>query len=344
MPPTAIHLNGSINLSDAETVLREVSKRLPTGLRRVPDGETGDRGNWILFQLDKFQATPGLEPANDPSADSYQTLPKVRLTDGADPGTIEWPDLGYANAYLASFEIFSRLQRDGVLSPDLRYQVQYPTPLASINSWVVPEHQAALEDSYRAALFADLRRLLAELPSDHVAVQWDVAVEFAVLEQQRFASRGTLDFDSLAARLADCVNQVPAEVPVGMHLCYGDFQHQHFAQPKSLAEQVRMLNTVTEQVNRAPDWCSFTVPQDRGDADYFAPLAELRADPRTELYFGLVPYHPKQQEPGVTDSQVRLIDQHLGGRPWGVSTECGMGRVPTEEVPTLLDLHRQLIS
>jgi hypothetical protein len=43
---------------------------------------------------------------------------------------------------------------------------------------------------------------------------------------------------------------------------------------------------------------------------------------------------------------VRLIDAALaaspaGPRPWGISTECGMGRA---EMPALLDLHRLIVA
>ena len=54
MPPTHAHFNGSVNLADTESVMREIAARVPSALRRVPDGETGDRGNWIYFQLQKF--------------------------------------------------------------------------------------------------------------------------------------------------------------------------------------------------------------------------------------------------------------------------------------------------
>ena len=54
MPADHVHFNGSVNLGDAESVMREIASRVPSGLRRIPDGETGDRGNWIFFQLQKF--------------------------------------------------------------------------------------------------------------------------------------------------------------------------------------------------------------------------------------------------------------------------------------------------
>ena len=74
-------------------------------------------------------------------------------------------------------------------------------------------------------------------------MQWDVAVEFGVLEET-FAPGGAQAFDAIIAGLARCVDLVPAEVPVGLHLCYGDYGHQHFKQPESPALQVRVLDAV----------------------------------------------------------------------------------------------------
>jgi methionine synthase II (cobalamin-independent) len=228
----------------------------------------------------------------------------------------------------------------------VRFQVQYPTPLASIGAYVVPEQQQALLPSYERAMFADLDRLLAAIPYDQVAVQWDVAVEFGVLENA-FGPGGDQAFDTIIAALARCVDQVPAEIPVGMHLCYGDYGHAHFTQPESLALQVRVVNAVTAAAHRPVSFVSFTVPQYQRDRGYFAPLANLAAGPATELNFALVPYHPADQADGTTREQARLIDEALAagpaaGRDWGICTECGMGRTARDEIPALLDLHRQL--
>jgi len=230
----------------------------------------------------------------------------------------------------------------------VRFQVEYPTPLASIGAYIVPEQQQVLLGSYEQAMFADLARLLAAVPHDQVAVQWDVAVEFAILEEA-FAPGGAQAFDAIVAGLVRCVDQVPAEVPVGLHLCYGDYGHEHFKQPQSLALQVRVVDAVTAAAGRAVSFVSFTVPQYQRQESYFAPLAGLATGPGTELNFALVPYHPADQEPGTTADQVRLIDAALaaspgGPRKWGICTECGMGRVDREDIPVLLDLHRQIIA
>ena len=350
MPADHAHFNGSVNLDDAESVMREIASLVPSGLRRIPDGETGDRGNWIFFQFQKFAQLPWLVPARPPGAPEgdYEQVPLLRLADGADPAQVSWPDLGYADAYLGSYQVFAALRQQGAIPAGVRFQVEYPTPMASISAYIVPEQQQALLDSYQRAMFADLGRLLAAVPADEVAVQWDVAVEFGTLEGA-FAPGGAQAFDAIIAALARCVDQVPAGVPVGLHLCYGDYGHQHFMQPESLALQVRVLNAVTAAAGRPVSFVSFTVPQDQREESYFAPLTGLAADPVTELNFALVPYHPAEQAPGTTGDQVRLIDAALavspgGSRDWGICTECGMGRVSREDIPALLDLHRQIVA
>ncbi len=350
MPPDHVHFNGSVNLADAGSVMREIVARVPSGLRRIPDGETGDRGNWIFFQMQKFLQSPLLVPVRplDAADGDYEQLPQLRLADGVDPAQMRWPDLGYAEAYLGSYETFAALREEGMIPGGVRFQVEYPTPLASIGGYIVPEQQQALLGSYERAMFADLDRLLAAIPPGEVAVQWDVAVEFGVLEES-FAPGGAQAFDAIIAGLVRCVDAVPAEAPAGLHLCYGDYGHQHFKQPESLALQVRVLNAVTAAAGRTVSFVSFTVPQYQREESYFAPLAGLAAGPGTELNFALVPYHPADQAPGTTGDQVRLIDAALaaspgGRRAWGICTECGMGRAGREEIPGLLDLHREIVA
>jgi hypothetical protein len=349
MPPTGVHFNGSVNLADTETVMREIAARVPSGVRRIPDGETGPRQQWIFFQLEKFWQSPGLEQAGvkDSPAEDYKQMPKVRLADDVEPDQVEWPNLGYADAYLDSYATFARLREEGVIPAGVRFQMQYPTPLASINAWVIPEDQDRLEPSYERALLADLDRLLAALPHDQVAVQWDVAVEFAILEGG-FEGTQSQGLDNIVERLARYVEHVPDAVPVGLHLCYGDYQHRHFKQPESLDLQVRVSSQIVSQAERTVNWLTFTVPQNRRDESFFQPLAELRVPAETEIYLALVPYHPAEQEPGTTDEQVRLVDSYLvqsaGKAEWGICTECGMARAEREEVPVLLDLHREILA
>src|SRR5215213_11904586 len=110
MPPSSVHFNGSVNLPDTETVMREISARIPDGVTRMTDGETGDRNYWILFQIQKFAQMPEFErvaavQAYETSADAPDMV-QFRLAEGRSADTIAWPNLGYADAYASSFEVF----------------------------------------------------------------------------------------------------------------------------------------------------------------------------------------------------------------------------------------------
>jgi hypothetical protein len=193
MPPASVHFNGGVNLADTDTVLREIASRVATGVHRIPDGETGDRQHLITFQIEKFWQTRGIERASaQDQTQGYRPRPKVRLAASADPSRLQWPNLGYADAYSNSFESFRRMRDAGTIGGDVRFQVQYPTPLAAINAWFVAEDQPQVEPSYERALFSDLQSLLARLPHADIAVQWDVAVEIAILESAFEAAPGEL--------------------------------------------------------------------------------------------------------------------------------------------------------
>lgn len=350
MPPSSVHFNGSVNLPDAETVMREISSRIPTGVRRMTDGETGDRSYWISFQTRKFEQMPEFEMVV--SGRTYETssdapeMPQLRLAEGASAETIDWPNLGYADEYTKSFATFDELQEQGTIPAGVRMQMQYPTPLASIAGTIVPHDLPAVAPVYEEALLADLDALLERLPHGRVAVQWDIAVELGALEG---AMGVAMSMEQIAPGIVRCLERVPDDVPVGLHLCYGDYGHQHFKQPESLQMQVDLLNAVTSGTRRRLAFVSFTVPQDRDDSEYFEPLGALKRGSDTELNFALVPYRPADQAPGTTDRQIERIDAALvasgeGAREWGLCTECGMGRVDATDVPELLDLHSKILS
>jgi hypothetical protein len=110
-----------------------------------------------------------------------------------------------------------------------------------------------------------------------------------------------------------------------------------------LALQVQVVTAVDGTAHRPVDWYAFTVPQYQREPAFFAPLRELRPREGTEVYFGLVPYHPDEQAPGTTEEQVRLIDEYLAAGEWGICTECGMARAEREEIPVLLDQHSEIL-
>ena len=82
-----VHLVGSVPLGSAEDVFRRAAEALGDRLRRIPDGETGPRSDWILWQYPVFSSLPQFE-VGPPGDGTYRTLPKLRLRAGESAGSV----------------------------------------------------------------------------------------------------------------------------------------------------------------------------------------------------------------------------------------------------------------
>jgi ubiquinone/menaquinone biosynthesis C-methylase UbiE len=331
--PVGVHLVGSIPLGSAEEVFRSVAGAIGDRIRRLPDGETGARSDWIVWQYPLFSSRPQFE-MGQPGASSYRALPQLRLRTGTDASGLAFEELGYASAAIASYATFARLKRDGAIPPACRFLVSLPTPLAPVSAFVALEDQADLEPVYEAQMRAEVERILAAIPADQLAIQWDARYEFAMLE-----GAIAVWFDDVEAgvveRLLGLGGLVPAGVELGYHLCYGDDEHGHFAEPEDARKLVAVANALAE-LERPLDWIHLPVPAERGDDAYFAPLAELRLPAETELYLGLI----HAGDTGGSRRRIAAAREHVQG--FGIATECGWGRGGAAAVAGLLELHREL--
>ncbi len=335
-----IHLVGSVPLSSAEEVFRTASGILGGRLRRIPDGETGVRSHWIGWQYAVFQSHPAFERLPlDPIEETLPAEMRSRhfaLRPGAPPELLTFENLGYADAALNSYAAFARLKGQGLISAHCRFQVSLPTPLAPVANFVVLPEQAAVLPAYQARLLAEVAAIVAAIPRDQLAIQWDVAVEFGVLEG--VWSIGFTDARATMLRwLVELGQHLPSDVELGYHLCYGDMGHKHFKEPEDTATLAEVANTISAGVRRPIDWIHMPVPRKRSDAAYFAPLATLQLHPETELYLGLVHYSD-----GVEGTRRRITAARRVVPHFGVATECGMARRSRETVVELLRTHNAI--
>jgi len=330
-----VHLVGSVPLASPETVFRTVAAAVGDRVRRLPDGETGPRADWIVWQLPVFTAHPLLEVV-PPDPKSWRPLARVCVAEHARIEDVAFGPLGYAEAAIASYRVFARLKRDGVVPAGCRFQVSLPTPLAPVCAFVVPDDQPRLEPAYEARLLAELRAILDEVPHDQLAVQWDTNFEIGMLEGV-FPTWFADAKGSILERLLRLARQVPADVELGYHLCYGDVGHRHFTEPADAGKLVDVANALAASLGRPLHWLHLPVPRERVDDAYYAPLAELRLRPETELYLGLA-HHTD----GVDGGARRIAVAQRHAPPFGVATECGWGRRAPASIPALLEIHRAL--
>jgi hypothetical protein len=335
--PRGAHLVGSVPLEDSAAVFRAASSVLGNQLRRIPDGETGDRTNWIGWQFLVMSRNPSLEALpSDP--EHYAALPQYKVRDGVSAGDIHFENLGYADAAIASFAIFSSLKQEGAIPADVKFMVSLPTPLAPVATFVALDSQASVEPAYETRMLEELAQICATIPNDQLAVQWDIAVEFGVLEGV-WPVHFTNVSDGIVERIVRVSNKVPTGVELGYHLCYGDAGHEHFKQPEDASKLVDIANSVSLRVQRLIQWVHLPVPIDRVDDAYYAPLQQLRLHPETELYLGLV-----HLADGVAGGRRRIEAAKRFAPKFGIATECGFGRRPPETVQELLEIHAELAS
>jgi hypothetical protein len=323
-----------VPLANAEEVFRTASAILGDRLRRIPDGETGERGNWVGWQFPVLARHPAFETVPHPT-DAGLPSRQVKLREDA-ARELTFGELGYAAAAQASYATFSSLKQAGVVPARCRFQVSLPTPLAPVTLFVTPEDQGAVEPPYEARLLAELAEITAAIPHDELAIQWDVAVEIALWEGV-WPAYFTDIRPGIIERLVRLGNLVPVDVELGYHLCYGDAGHRHFKQPADTANLVHVANTLTTTVGRPINWIHMPVPRDRTDNAYFAPLRNLTPPSEMEIYLGLV--HFTDSAAGARE-RIRAAQQAIRG--FGVATECGLGRRPPETVPDLLRLHAEV--
>jgi SAM-dependent methyltransferase len=332
--PAGIHLVGSVPLNSAEDVFRIVAATVGDRLRRMPDGETGPRSDWILWQYPVFSSRPQFE-VGPPGEDAYRTLPKLRLRSGETAAHLTFGNLGYAESAIASYRSFAALKRDGVIPPHCRFQLCLPTPLAPVSAFVAPEHRAQVEPAYEARVLEELAAALAAIPADQLAVQWDARLEFAMLEGITESWFGEVR-SGVLERLLRLSRHIPAEVDLGFHLCYGDEAHGHFVDPQDTRKMVDVANALASSLGRPLNWLHMPVPHDADDA-YFAPLADLRLDPRTELYLGVL-----RLDDGVDGARARIATARRHVDSFGAASDCGWGRGGPAAVADLLGLHRAM--
>jgi hypothetical protein len=334
------HLIGSVPLPDCETVFRQVAGELGPYLRRLPDGETGERGRWIFFQALMLRSHPAME--EDPTEPPFRFVQwdgkviretkRLRFKPGVDPESVSF-DTGYDRAATESYGAFSRLRRDGVIPSHIRFQVCLPTPMASGYMYVSPKAREAYLPVYERALLSALGRIAAAIPAEDLAIQWDVCQEVLVFENY-FPER-TPDYKAqIFAQLGRLGDAVPAAVEMGYHLCYGSPQDEHLVQPKDMTILAEIMNGIGVATRRRIDFLHAPVPKPCSDDAYFAPLADWRRRPATRLYLGLIHFDDREGDATRIAAAHRIIPD------FGIASECGWGRTDPARVPGLLSSHR----
>jgi hypothetical protein len=341
--PHDLHLVGSIPYDTVEEVFASFGATLGPHLHTMPDGEVGPRSHWISrVHYQVFALHPDIEVTRYPAKDGdvehlFPRGPhdswKFRVKDGVtairfgDPG---WR-LGYARDALNSYFVFRTMRDAGKIAWHLRFQVSIPAVASAVpprifDSW---EDCAIVRRGYEESLRAELQTILARIPAQDLAIQWDCATE---LQDAYNAISGLADDgfeDRNIAPIGRVSKLIPEDVQLGFHLCFGTLGGWPRFEPDDLAGAVRLANAVAAGAERRVDWIHIPALP-REDEAFYAPLARL--DPKgAKIYLGLV--HTMDGY----DARLAAASKYLSD--FGVGAYCGFGRMKQDELQAVLADH-----
>ena len=332
---TGFYLTGSINVPTVEDAFRLVGARLQPGVTRVPDGEPGNRANWVLTQADQFLREPDARRRRQPGH-----------------GRVRAPRSDFGGGRLPHHRRrvvceFSTHANDGVLAQDSRFLVSIPTPFNAVNSFVEFDSQVEVAYAYEQQLRRSVDALQEVIPPSDLAIQWDLPTELATIEGWFPNPYGGVEpIFAATARLAHWVHD---DAELTFHLCYGDSKFgaspfmgdppneeaaarggRHIL-PRDATAIVALANGLSRHVQRRIDAIQAATVAAWTKRAHWQPLADLALEADTEVFLGLL-----HAEDGAVGARARAAVAAEFLPEFGISTECGLGRHSAEQLEAVL--------
>jgi len=335
-----VYLVGSVPMASAAAVFETVSAALGPRIKRLPDGETGPRGDWITWLEPVFADNSAFQKSGEFFRVHASGTGRERyaLKRGFAPIDVRFDNLFYADIAKASYAEFKRLKDAGKIAAGTKFQVDLVPAHSVIWLFLVDALHAPIDPLYNDAVKREIDKICAAIPHQELAIQFDVAsAVFARLERNEASSYGRTKAETQATFsdiVVDLGNRVPRDVDLLYHLCYGDSNHRHVVEPTDMTDMVEFANRLSRNIKRPIELIHMPVPRNRADDAYFAPLNALKLRPATELCLGLV-----HLTDGIEGTKRRLATAKKYVSNFSIATECGFGRRDPRTIPELLSIH-----
>src|SRR5271166_5579261 len=120
-----IHLVGSVPMASAREVFEKVNAALGARIKRLPDGETGERGDWITWLEPVFAGHPAFAKSGQFFRVHASGTGRERyaLKTGIAAQDVHFDNLFYADIARQAYAEFKRLKDAGTVPAGSRFQV-----------------------------------------------------------------------------------------------------------------------------------------------------------------------------------------------------------------------------
>jgi len=328
MAARVVHLVGSLPGGDAKEAMGEAVARVGPFLSYLPDGETGERRNWVISMVEALRSHPDLEVVKAGDWSDYDKVPRLRVRRGH-TFTGETVDLGIAGAAQAArpaFEALRDQQHASSGAAPLQFQVGIPGDIDLALFTFGPAGALRHRRPFTDALLDSMRRV-RELYGDDVVFQLEIPAEVVLLSRLPGPARPALA-RILAGAVATLATGTAPGTQFGLHLCLGDMNHKAFGRIGDAGVLVDLTNAIARKWPKERPLRYVHLPLAHADEPpspspaFYAPLHRLRLPPATRIIAGFA-----HEDQDLDDQRkVRdLVDDAVGVQV-GISTSCGLGR------------------
>ncbi len=326
VPEAAIrraHMVGSVPEPTADEAMRVTMEQLGPELDYLPDGETGDRRNWVISMIEGFRGHPDLRLTKEGDWSDYDKLPRFAVR----PGHRLYGaaiDLGITEAARGALPAFRAAQQAG--RPDLLFQVGIPGDIDLALFTFGPSGPLRRLRPFTEALATVMHQVHHQYAGD-VLFQVEVPVEQVLVGRAPAAARPALA-RLLARRVAALALGAPAGARFGVHLCLGDMNHRALGQVTDASPLVLLASAIAARWPAGRSLRYVHAPLAAADDPpstspaFYAPLADLELDPGVRFVAGFA----HEDQDALTQFRVRQMIEDAIGYPVDVSTSCGLGR------------------
>lgn len=336
----AAHLVGSLPGDSTEQAMSEALERLGPLLRSLPDGETGDRRNWIISCIEALRSHPDLELASEGDWSDYDKTPRFKIRKGHRLYGASM-DFGHVAAAEASLPVFERLTAP-LGRDDLVFQAGTPGDFDMAMFALGPAGALRHRRPFTEATLNEVRRVNS-LAGGAAVFQLEVPAELVLLAKAPRAAQPGLA-RILGRQIAALAAGAAPGTRFGIHLCLGDMNHRAFGRMSDATPLVLLTNAIARswpdgrplEFVHAP----FAAAEDPPSLEplFYAPLTGLALPSTVRFVAGIA----HEDQPLADQLRLRDTVDRAVGRPVDIATSCGLGRRAPEAAYAALNRIREL--
>ena len=324
MSPRNAYLVGSLPGEDPAQAMSAAVSILGPYLQTLPDGETGERRNWVISIVDGLRDHPDLHLRKAGDWSDYDRTPVLGIRRGHRLYGASL-DFGHVAAVTHSYPLFEQVRRSAGLAP-LRFQQGVPGDFDLAMFTLGPAGALLHRRPFTEASLGEIREV-KKITGPDTLFQIEVPVELVLLAKAPVPAR-----PALARYLARAVTAMAAGAAPGtrfaVHLCLGDMNNKAFGTMSDVSPLVLLANAVMKawpagrplEILHAP-FAAADQPA-ATDAAFYQPLNNLKLAAGVQFAAGFA--HESQS--AADQHQIRtVIEDHLERRVL-IASACGLGR------------------